>query len=63
MSIDHITIDAFCELTKYTPKAVERKIQDGVWLEGHEYVRAPDRRILISIKGYEKWAVGQRQTA
>lgn len=61
--IDHITIDAFCERTGYTRKAVERKIQDGVWLQGHEYVRAPDGRVLISIKGYHKWAVGQRLTA
>jgi len=61
--IDLITIDAFCERTGYTRKAVERKIQDGVWLEGYEFVRAPDRRILISIKGYDKWAVGQRLTA
>ena len=35
------------ELTGYSEKAIRRKIEDGVWLEGHEYVRAPDGRILV----------------
>ena len=43
--------------------AIETKIKRGVWLEGKEYIRAPDRSILIDMEGYERWAVGQRLEA
>jgi hypothetical protein len=43
----------------YSEKAIQRKIQDGVWIEGYEYVRAPDGRILIDLGGFERWARGQ----
>lgn len=42
-------------LTGYTPKAVERKIQDGVWREGREFKRAPDGRILVDREGFRRW--------
>lgn len=53
--------EKFEELTGITAKAVERKAQSGAWLHGHEYVRAPDGRILVDLEGYERWAVGQRR--
>lgn len=34
-------IEKFCEMTGYSRKAVEKKIEHGVWLEGREYHRAP----------------------
>jgi integrase len=43
-------------LTGYTEKAIRRKIEDGKWLEGREYIKAPDGHILISMKGYAQWA-------
>lgn len=46
--------------TGYTDKAMRRKIENGVWLEGHEYHRAPDGRIVINIEGVEKWLQGKR---
>ena len=35
-------IPLFCQETGYSEKAVARKIEDGVWVEGREYVRAPE---------------------
>jgi hypothetical protein len=52
---DWVTIDLAATVTGYTPKAIRRKIQDGVWLEGQQFVRAPDGRVLISLKGYAAW--------
>ena len=52
-----VTIEAAAAITGYTAKAIRRKIQDGVWIEGQEYRKAPDGRILISIKGYEAWVL------
>lgn len=53
----------FEELTGFTKKAVERKVQSGAWREGKEYRRAPDGNILVDLDGYERWVEGQRQAA
>ncbi len=57
--IDLVTIPRFCELTGYTDDAVRAKMAGGVWLQDYVWVRAPDGRILISIRGYQLWVVGQ----
>lgn len=49
--------------TGYTEEAILTKVKRGVWLEGKEFVRAPDGNVLIDMEGYERWAVGQRQAA
>lgn len=48
-------------LTGYTVKAMEGKIDRGDWVEGLEWVRAPDGSRLISIPGYNRWAQGNRK--
>ena len=53
----------FEALTGYTVKAQERKREGGVWLEGYEYIRAPDGNILMDMEGYERWVEGRRQVA
>lgn len=53
----------FEELTGYTVRASEGKIATGVWVEGREFRRAPDGRILIDLEGFERWVEGQRQAA
>lgn len=58
-----IRVNKFCELTGWTDRAVRRKIQEGVWLEGKEYHRAPDRSITMDMEGYERWVKGQREAA
>ena len=51
----YITIAKFAELSGYTAVAVRAKLRDGVWLEGREYRKAPDGRVLIDVDGYYKW--------
>src|SRR5690606_9994719 len=58
LMIDKVTIDRFAEISGYTAVAIRTKIERGVWPEG-VYIRAPDNRILISIRGYEEWAEGR----
>jgi hypothetical protein len=52
---DYVTIPIAAAMTGYSPKAIRRKIEAGVWLEGREFRRAPDGHVLISVKGYELW--------
>jgi hypothetical protein len=58
-----VTIELAAVATGYSGKAIRRKIEEGVWLDGHEYVRAPDGRILVSLEGYARWAKGLRSIA
>lgn len=60
MSARFVRIPLAETLTGYTQKAIRRKIEDGVWLEGKHYVRAPDGAVLIDLKGYEDWATGNQ---
>jgi hypothetical protein len=53
----------FHAITGYTEEAQHTKIKRGVWLEGKEYIRAPDGNILIDMEGFYRWAEGQRQVA
>lgn len=58
VSIGHhryVVINRAAELTGYSAKAIQRKIQDGVWLEGVMWKRAPDQRVLIDMDGYGRW--------
>ncbi|WJJ94045.1 excisionase [Neopusillimonas aromaticivorans] len=57
----YIRLPLFETVTGYTEKAVRRKIDDGIWLEGKEYMRAPDGHILVDLEGYYKWVENQRQ--
>lgn len=59
----YVLIAKFCELTGYTQRAVELKIERGVWIEGREWIKAPDGHRLISIRGYAQWAEGNQKKA
>ena len=61
--LDRITIKRFSELSGYTELAIRSKIKNGVWLENLVIFRAPDNRILISLRGYEQWVDEKRNTA
>jgi hypothetical protein len=41
--------------TGYSIKAMERKIEQGVWVQGKVWRRAPDGHIVIDLVGYQKW--------
>ena len=47
-------------VTGYTEKAMQQKIDSGVWREGHEWKKAPDGRRLIDLEGYDRWVEGGR---
>jgi hypothetical protein len=57
--VDLLTIPRFSEVTGYTEDAVRAKIARGDWLAGKVWLRAPDGRILMSLRGYHAWAEGQ----
>ena len=43
------------QITGYTVKAMQRKIERGDWIEGKVWIRAPDGHVLIDMEGYRKW--------
>lgn len=53
-----MTFEHFHAITGYTVKAIERKIESGVWAEGGVVKKAPDGRRLISVEGYKRWVEG-----
>ena len=55
INLHWLLIPAFASLTGYTDKAVRRKIEDGVWIEGKHYRKAPDGRITMNLQEYYKW--------
>jgi hypothetical protein len=54
-NIRYTLIPVFCAITGYTDKAVRRKIEDGIWIEGRHYRRAPDGHITMNVEEYYKW--------
>jgi hypothetical protein len=42
-------------ITGLSEKAIRRKIEDGKWIAGREFVRSPDGGVFISIRGYQAW--------
>ncbi len=62
--VRYVRVAKFLELVGgYTEKAIQRKIEDGVWCEGREYRRGPDGHVFIDLAGYEKWVESQKQAA
>lgn len=66
--IRYVLINAFCDPVTvhymgYTEKAVEKKIETGVWREGKEYRKAPDGHIMIDLEGVRRWVENQKQAA
>jgi hypothetical protein len=55
MTARYVQLPIFEALTGYSQKAIRRKIEEGVWLEGREFRRAPDGHILVDMEGYNKW--------
>lgn len=51
----YVLIELASQLTGYTVKAIEQKIDSGVWQEGVVWMRAPDGRRHIIVEGYHKW--------
>jgi hypothetical protein len=56
--VRYVLLPVFEALTGYTRKAIRRKV-DGV--EGKDFRRAPDGRVLVDLDGYERWVEGRRE--
>lgn len=50
-----VTIELAAVVTGFSPGAIRTKIARAIWVEGREYVRAPDGRVLVDLRGYERW--------
>lgn len=61
VNIEWVLIPKFSQLTGYSEKAIRRKIEDGVWLQGRHYRKAPDGRITINLQEYYKWVESGNQ--
>lgn len=61
--VKYVLIPVFCALTGYTDKAVRRKIQDGKWIQGKHYRKAPDGHITINLEEYYEWVEGRTALA
>lgn len=51
----YVTVDKAAELTGYTERAINTKIDSGVWKFGELWTYAPDGRRVIIMGGYQKW--------
>ncbi|WP_250534932.1 excisionase family protein [Caballeronia sp. AZ10_KS36] len=56
---NYVTVALAASLTGLSEKAIRRKIEQGRWLDGREYRRAPDGHIFISLTGYQRWVEQQ----
>ena len=51
----YVLIEKAAQLTGYSVKAIEHKIDAGVLPEGLVWMKAPDGRRHIIIEGYHRW--------
>jgi len=51
----YVTVPLAAIITGLSEKAIRRKIEDGKWVVGREFLRSPDGGIFISLKGYQQW--------
>jgi hypothetical protein len=58
-----VRLPIFAAITGNTEKSAQEKISKGVWIEGREYIRAPDGHIHIDLKGYDRWLLREREPA
>lgn len=63
IQLEWCLIPVFCAATGYTPKAVQRKIEDGVWIEDKHYIRARDGHITMNLQEYYRWVEGSKRAA
>jgi len=50
-----VTVKKCAELTGYSEKAIQNKIDRGIWKINIHYVKAPDGRRLINLRNVEAW--------
>jgi len=55
-----VTTGLFAAISGYSSNAVRIKISRGVWVEGREYIRAPDGHLFIDREGVQRWLTSRR---
>jgi hypothetical protein len=60
VNLQWVLLPVFSTLTGYTVKACEIKIQNGVWIQGKHYRKAPDGRITMNLQEYYRWVEGTK---
>jgi hypothetical protein len=53
--VNYKTVRQFSAESGYTEAAIRAKMSDGTWAENLVWRHAPDRRVLIDVRGYETW--------
>ena len=53
-----VTVRKAAELIGLSEKAIRRKREEGIWLEGREIVVGPDMRLYVDIEAFQKWVRG-----
>lgn len=56
----YVTIKKFAELCGLTEEAIRQYIKKGIWRQRVHWIKTPNGRILINIKGAEGWFEGTR---
>lgn len=51
----YVMIRVYAAMSGLSAKAIRRKIEDGVWVQDREYVRAPDGHIYVDREGVHRW--------
>ncbi|HKX40900.1 MAG TPA: excisionase [Burkholderiaceae bacterium] len=51
----YITVKLAAAVYGMTEKAIRRRMEEGVWLEGREWRRAPDGRLYVIPRGVDAW--------
>jgi hypothetical protein len=51
----YVTIALYSVVSGMSQKAVRRKIEDGKWIEGREYIRSPDGGLFVDREGVARW--------
>jgi len=59
-SAPYVTVRLAASMTGLSEKAIQSKIDEGVWIEGREWRRGPDGRRYISVRGYSAWIEQRR---
>ena len=60
VNLRYVLLNVFCSLSGYTDKAVRRKLEDGVWVEGRHYKKLPDGHIAMDMQAFYKWCEGYK---
>lgn len=52
-----VTIALASTVTGLTKRAIQGKIDRGVWACGRQYRKGPDGRIYIDLQEFERWVI------